>query len=300
MDIIRLYRDYGVDHKTEGHKHCRPGWVNTECPFCTGNPGYHLGWNIQEEYYFCWRCGWHPPVKTISILTNLNELEVQKILPSYGINRTVLKQKITEKQIFELPSHLTHLKTLHKKYLRSRGFDPAELQEKWGLMGTGNYSKLGNVSYKFRIVIPFYWNGEIVSFDSRDITGKQLNKYQACPIEYEKIEHKSILYGNQEKWDPQLGICVEGPTDVWRMSELAFATSGIQYTQKQLRLIASTFKRVAVLYDDDPQAQKQAKKLVADLKFRGVNAWNVVIKGDPGALTDKEARKLIKEIKDYV
>lgn len=46
MDIVRLYHDYGVDHRTEGHKHCRPGWVNTECPFCEGNKGFHLGWNI--------------------------------------------------------------------------------------------------------------------------------------------------------------------------------------------------------------------------------------------------------------
>ena len=68
MDIIRLYRDYGIDHKAEGHKHTRPGWVNTECPFCTGNPGMHLGWNLKEEYFFCWRCGWHAPITTLSEL----------------------------------------------------------------------------------------------------------------------------------------------------------------------------------------------------------------------------------------
>jgi hypothetical protein len=51
MDIIGLYRDFGIEHRTEGHKHCRPGWVNTECPFCTGNAGLHLGWHIEEEYY---------------------------------------------------------------------------------------------------------------------------------------------------------------------------------------------------------------------------------------------------------
>ena len=42
MDIVQLYQDHNVDFMTEGHPHCRPGWVNTVCPFCTGNPGYHL------------------------------------------------------------------------------------------------------------------------------------------------------------------------------------------------------------------------------------------------------------------
>ena len=50
MDVLRLYQDYGVDHLTEGHKHCRDGWVNTPCPFCSGNDGYHLGWNLYDNY----------------------------------------------------------------------------------------------------------------------------------------------------------------------------------------------------------------------------------------------------------
>lgn len=37
MDIVRLYQDYGVDHRTEGHKHCRPGQclqiINIRCIF---------------------------------------------------------------------------------------------------------------------------------------------------------------------------------------------------------------------------------------------------------------------------
>ena len=56
MDIERIYRDYNIPHATEGHKHCREGWVNTACPFCSGNEGLHLGYNNADDYYFCWRC----------------------------------------------------------------------------------------------------------------------------------------------------------------------------------------------------------------------------------------------------
>jgi hypothetical protein len=298
MDIIRLYQDFGIDFKTEGHKHARAGWVNTECPFCSGNPGLHLGWNIADEYFLCWRCGWHPPVITLSELLHLPFYEIYPIIEQYGVNRTILQHRIEEKRKFEFPSGTSYLKPSHKKYLINRGFDPNKLQERWFLSGTGPFSKLGSLSYKFRIIIPFYWNGEIVSFDSRDITDKQQNRYQACPAEYESVGHKQILYGDQEAWNPKIGICVEGPTDVWRLGELAFATSGIKYTESQVKIMASIFKRIAVVYDDDPQAQVQAKKLVDELKLRDVNAWNIQIKGDPGDLTQKEARELLKLIRN--
>lgn len=299
MDIIRLLKDYGIDHITEGNKHCSPGWVQVHCPFCTGSKSYHLGWNINEEFWHCWRCGWKSPTKALAELLKIQPYEIPEILKRYGINRTVIQQKIVEKKPLKLPSGLSYLKSSHKKYLIERGFNPDELAEKWMIQGTGPVSRLDNVSYRFRIFIPFYWNAEIVSFDSRDITGKQQNKYQACPAYYETIGHKQILYGDQENWNPELGICVEGPTDVWRLGQQAFATSGIQYTRNQVRVMSSIFKRIAVVYDDDPQAQVQAKKLVAELRFRGVDAWNVSITGDPGSLTNKKAKELLNYIKNH-
>jgi hypothetical protein len=298
MDIIRLYNDFNLEYSTEGHRHNRPGWVNCTCPFCTGNPGFHLGWNIRDEYYCCWRCGWHSTVKTLSELLNLDWVYISDLIKKYGINRSIINQKIIEKKEFEFPTGMDNLQPLHKKYLKLRGFDPDEIIEKWKIQGIGIFGKLGSLNYKFRIVIPFFWNSEIVSFDSRDVTGKAINKYQACPAEYEIVSHKKILYGNQEKWNTDLGICVEGPTDVWRIGEESFATSGIQYTPEQIRVMANTFKRIAVIYDDDPQAQVQAKKLIAELKFRNVDAFNVEIKGDPGGMTNKEVKELLQKIKE--
>jgi len=295
MDVIRLFRDFGVEHLTEGHKHCRPGWINVPCPYCSGHTGYHLGWNIQDEFWACWRCGWHPPLKTFSLLTNLPEYEIKTMLPAYGINRTLVVQKDIVKKVFQLPSNTIPIGNNHKRYLSNRGFDWKEIEKTWGIMGTGPLSKLDDIYYKFRIIIPFTWNGETVTFDSRDVTGKQQNKYMACPIERELVEHKKILYGNQEHWT-DTGICVEGPTDVWRLGVQACATSGIKYTYAQVKVLAATFKRVAVIYDDETQAQRQAKKLVAELKFRGVDAENIKIKGDPGGLSQMEADKLVKSI----
>lgn len=296
MDVIRFLSDFSVPFVTEGeHKHARPDWVNVECPFCTGNAGYHLGYNMADDYWFCWRCEWKPPLKTLHTLTGIQYHELKAILPAYGVNRSYVKKLPKGKKEFKLPSGIVELTSRHKKYLRSRGYDPFELEEVWGIQSTSPTSTLDKISYAYRVLFPFNWNGQLVSFDTRDVTGKQKDRYKACPKERERVEHKHILYGNQEAWG-STGIIVEGPTDVLRMGEHSAATSGIRFTFQQVRIIANTFKRAPVVFDDEPQAQRQAKKLVAELKFRGVDSWNVKIKGDPGNLSPREAKELRKTL----
>ena len=300
MDIIQLYSDYSVNFLTEGHKHCRPGWVNTECPFCTGNPGYHLGFNLNGLFYVCWRRGWHPVVASLSLLLNLPETQVKSLIRKYGLLIPRVKPEEgahvrLNNKLHKFPSHTTPLASNHRKYLEGRNFDPDLIERTWQVVGTGPVSTLDNLNYRHRIVIPFIWNNRQVSFDSRDITGKAMNKYQACPLNRELIPHKSILYGRQDKWTDK-GILVEGPTDVWRFGSSSFATSGIKYTPKQVREMARIFKRIAVCCDDDPQALIQANKIVAELKFRGVDAFRVDIEGDPGSMPQDEADYLVKQL----
>lgn len=295
MDIERLYRDYSVDYLTEGHKHCSEGWANTVCPFCTGNPGYHLGFSIEDNYFYCRRCGHHHITEGIAGVLRVSKYEAYTLIKQYGVNLSKVKRVKKEKSPFKLPTDLHTLLPHHKKYLIKRKFDPELIENEWNIQSTGALSKLDKISYKHRILIPFYWEGKIVTFDARDVTDKQQNKYQACPKKYEEIPHKDILYGNQEKWI-DIGICVEGPTDVWRFGSISFATSGINYKSKQVRTIAKHFKEVAVCFDDEPQAIKQANKLIADLKFRGVKSYRVPIKNDPGSMNQKDADSLVNDI----
>lgn len=298
MDIIQLYQDFSIDYATEGHKHCRPGYVNTPCPFCTGNPGYHLSYNLQYDYYICWRCGWKPTVKAVSTLLRLDTSATYALIKQYGL-KGYLKRKAPEikmrKKSLKFPRPSEPLTARHRKYLEDRNFDPEKLEDEWNLTATGVLGRLDGVKYKNRILIPFWWNGEVVSFNTRDITNSAQNKYMACPKERELVEHKKILYGNQEKWT-DTGIVLEGPTDVWRLGPRACATSGIKYTEDQVRVLSTSFKRVAVVFDAGIQEKKQAKKLVKDLKFYNVDAFRIEIEGDPGAMKQSEADYLIKQI----
>lgn len=298
MDIIQLYQDYSVEFVTEDHKHGREGWVNTVCPFCTGNPGYHLGYNINSDYYHCWRCGGKSLTYTLSQLLNLPSYKVEDLIKQYGSITTTKPVKVEIRlKAFKYPSGTEALKNNHVRYLQERNFDPDKLIDLWQLKATGPISKLDKIDYKHRIIIPYLWKGQIVSFDSRSISIHESDKtrYKACPKEKELIPHKEILYGNQSFWK-DTGICVEGPTDVWRLGPFSFAVSGIEYTPKQVRIISKYFKRVAVIFDPDPQGILQANKLIADLRFRGVDAFRIDLPNDPGSMLQSDADYLVKQI----
>lgn len=298
MNIEALYTDYSIDYKTEGHKHTRNGWVNTECPFCENpNPGYHMGYNLQANFFTCWKCGWKPIIPTIAKLLKVRETEAKEIIKRYGLLIPQLpKESALNRLEFTLPGGVEAMKKNHRKYLESRNFDPDKLEQEWGLLGSGPISLLDKIDYRFRIIIPFMWDNLMVSFDSRDITEQHPSKYMACPKNRELIPHKEILYGKQSKWGSK-GIIVEGPTDVWRFGTSAAAVSGIKYTPKQVRLIAKTFSRVAVCFDGgESQAINQANLLVGELKFRGCDAFRVDIEGDPGSMQQSEADYLVKQL----
>lgn len=258
-----------------------------------------MGTPIDGGPFKCWRCGKHPFIPTLSRLTGLQEGTVREKLRSYGIGhgKTVkreVKRKIRTKA-FKLPSDTGPLKAKHRRYLEDRGFDADHAAKLWQVQGTGPVSTLDKMSFKHRIVYPIVWEGQTVSFQTRDITGRSKFKYITCPKERELIPHKDILYGLQPHWGTT-GICCEGVMDVWKLGPQAFATLGSEWTRKQARLMASNFERIVVVFDNEPAAQKSAEELVAYLRFRGRQARTFTVKTDPGDLSVGKAKRLLHHL----
>lgn len=298
MSYEQLLIDFGVRYQTEGHKHCRPGWANMPCPFCTGNPGLHLGMELQTGRFYCWRCGGKNPVKAISSVAGINEHDARAVLQKYRHIKTRPAKQDHRIKFHPLkhPSGTGPLRQQHKRYLENRRFDPAYLEQEWELLGTGPVSSLDDIDYKHRVLAPIYWNSKEVTFQTRDITNKSQVKYMACPKNREEIHHKNILYGKQSAWG-DVGICVEGITDVWRLGPKAFATFGIEFKLEQvMQIYKANFKRVVIIFDDDPQAVKQAKKLATKIKGFGISVGIETIKGDPGDMDQDDANHLVKEV----
>ena len=296
MNIIQLYQDYSIPYYESGNN-VGVGWINIQCPFCN-DPSNHLGFNLEHNWFKCWRCGFHPTMTVIAKLLNINEQDAQEIIRNYG-GMTFFPERSTrskaQEKPFRFPPGTEPLSKAHWKYLCGRNFDPHILKTQWDIRSTGPMSILDGSDYKHRIIAPITWNRKVVSFQSRAVTDRQIPKYKSCPPEREIVPYKNILYGQQAKWG-KTGICVEGITDVWRLGPTAFATFGVQFTVQQVTFMARAFKRIIVLYDNDPPGQAQADKLVAELHFRAVEAGKVNIDGDPGSMAQDDADHLVKEI----
>lgn len=311
--IDDLYHKYSIPVAPEGHKHSRPGWVNIECPHCVKEGGYHLGFNQENAYFYCWRCGSHSIHTTLMKLLRVSYNEADSIAKTYKLFRKKVFQKSTapvvkiNKQTFRFPSEIVDLQKPHKQYLVKRNFDPDYLAEVWGLKGTSPTSSLSitrndvtvKIDYKYRILIPIEWEGRAVTFQARDYTGKQEIKYKACPEERESIHHKHILYGHKSLWEKRRAILVEGAADVWRIGVNACCTFGTGYTPEQTRLIVEKFDELFIMFDPEPIAQKRAKELQQELAFWGVKAvlYDPGLTTDPGDMTEEQARYVLKDLK---
>jgi len=285
--------DFGINNTQQG-KHARAGWVQIRCPFCSGHSGWHGGFNIRKGYYNCWRCGWHSLQDTIMKLLNCDFFSAKTYLAKYNdlpeSPQNIGRPKIRHASKISYPSTCQPLGDLHKKYLQNRNFDPDELIIEWDLKGT---SYIGD--YKFRIIAPIYFQGQLVSYQGRDITGKQTAKYKACAIANETIHHKHILYGiDKAKGDSV--IVVEGITDVWRLGSGSVATFGIEFTLSQVRLLKDRFQKFIIFFDNEGQAQIQADKLAALLSGFNRQVEMIDTESDPGELSPQEAKQLKKEL----
>lgn len=296
MNVEKILIDHRIPFAPPGDKNHREGWLNIQCPFC-GDTSYHLG-IAENGASNCWRCGTKSFTQILAKVLGISESRAYVIQKEYGgavkKKPKEIKRKIRTKA-HKLPTDTGKMRSRHKRYLKKRKFDPDYITRVWGVQGTGPFSKLDKINYSHRIIAPIYWDDEQVSFQSRDITGRHKFKYMACPEERELIKHKHILYGKQSEWS-ETGICVEGITDVWRLGTKAFATFGIEFTRQQVRHISKNFMRVIIIFDQEPQAQSQAKDLDAELTLRGIEVVRVDLKKDPADLSEAAAKELIRKI----
>lgn len=293
FDALAFLRDFNIRFWEDG-ENVSSGWVNIKCPLCNDKSN-HGGINPYAGYYYCWRCEWHPLEEPLSVLLNKSKREVKEILKSYLF--TEAKRKLNKKyevkraKKVSLPSGENILPAKHKRYLLKRGFDPEKIRKQFHIYGV---DYLGE--FKFRIVLPIYWQGEVVSYTSRALYKNQSPRYKTASPEEEVIFHKDILYTNPSYKYGEIGIIVEGPTDVWAMETDTVATFGTSVTDSQLLEISKMFKIVFILFD--PDAVKKANEIASKLSILGTKAYVIEgIKKDPGSMEKKEIKKLKMEIK---
>jgi hypothetical protein len=278
---------YSIDFNPDVHNR----WLNIACPFCTDR-GYHLGINIDHGYTTCFKCGWHWLPKTISAVLNVGLGEAQRIIREYSSGDTLEEYTTERPDRLRLPPGIIPLSEVHYGYLKSRGFKPSTART-WRLMATGIHGQ-----YSHRIIAPIYLDHELVSYQGRDISGRSSLRYKACAKQDEVCLHQHTLYGIDSVKSSSV-IILEGITDVWRIGPGSVSCFGIEWTTQQARMIATRFKRFAILFDSEEQAGEKAYELYQYLTSRGLSGEILTLPSDiedPAELTDAQVINLRKEI----
>src|SRR6185503_3596748 len=117
--IQDLLREWGIEYVEHGqNRHTREGWVNVDCPQCgPGSHKFHLGFNISACYWNCWRCGWLPARKVLT-LWRVPEEGIRL----FGETRPIRRDKPVVAGHLKEPEGRGTLGTFHKTYLKRRGF----------------------------------------------------------------------------------------------------------------------------------------------------------------------------------
>lgn len=300
FDFQRFCEDYDIPTASRRDRHHRTGYINLECPFCDGNVGNHLGYNLSHGYFNCFRCGFKSIPKVIyTLLGKSVGKPIKTLINEYGGSSSYKPLPVINNSevITELPPTLPNLTKSFNDYLTTRNFVPSKVVSEYDLKCTELGVKHYDLNFSKRLIIPIYKDGVLVSFQTRNLGGtKDKFKYITCPKQYERVHHKHTLYNIDNCYGDTI-IVLEGVTDVWRMGWCSCATFGIEYKEKQVELL-SKYKNVFVMFDSgDKQAVKQAEKLSNQLScFTNVSIVKDDTYDDPASMPQEYADKLIEEI----
>jgi len=289
MNFRDLLQEHNVPFLEEGHEHCRPDWIQLDCPFCSpGWKHWRMGYRISGHYVNCWTCGRHQLAETFALLADIPIGKARQLLRSISSERV---ERVDVRGKLQLPKNVGALKKPHKKYLSGRGFNPKQLRKLWGIGGIGVSSELA-----WRIFVPITLDGQTVSWTTRSIT--EHGRWRSAKAEQEAVDHKTLLYG--EEYCRNSILVVEGPSDVWRVGPGAVATFGTGFTRAQVNRMVQYYNRT-ICFDNSPDAQKKAIELLEMLALFPGSNHNVIIESpDPGCATSKEIRDLRKHFLDDV
>ena len=300
IDVEEYLDSRGISYDPPGSKNVGRNSIGIACPFCgdhedTGNN--HLGIKLDTKQWNCWICGAGRGKGFLSLvvkLENCSYSQAETILrPFTHSDRGLIEISNTEllsasQGAFQLPFEVQNgLLPLHKKYLKSRGFDPEYIFRKYHLRCVGNISK----RWKFRLIAPVYFHHRMVSFVAADIMRTRKDKYKNCPIKESIIPVNHTIYNVDTAFNSIL--IVEGLTDVWNIGDGCGALYRKYATIQQLKILSS-FDRVFIMLDAD--ALEASERLANDLAGFTDTEIIELDSGDPAEMKADDVKHLRREI----
>lgn len=295
MNLRDLLRELRIPFREAGESPLvSSGWVGVACPYCDAgrnNPG--LGINTRTLKCSCWKCGTHWTPRALSDASGV----------PLGIVAARLRADVDAEPIrdapagvYTPPAGVGPLMAPHRRYLERRGLDPDEMAAVWGIGGTGPAHEIPRSTKNvvtadkklcggdktdtatiapvpsapqrvlpWRIFIPFTRAGVPVSWTTRAIGDvPHADRYRGAKREESAVDRGSLLFG--EDYVLHGVVIFEGPFDVMWFGPGGVCTGGVSYSPGQISRLARYPVR-AVCFDNEPAAQRRARKLAAELEL---------------------------------
>lgn len=288
MTMEEIFDRFHIEYRKAGeHHHARYGWIQVDCPQCSADSQrFRLGYNIKGNYFTCWSCGPKKYHLTVAILCKRPVAEIYPLLK--GIKREILEKEPTKSSLtLTWPANLVTLKGPHKRYLLSRGFDPKYVSQLWQLKGIS----LNPDGLSWRIVIPIFYKGDIVSWTARSILPNAKRRYMTARPSEEKLFHKDLLFGEDFCRGDSV-VVHEGPLDAISTGPGAVSTFGTVFSQKQVLKI-SKYKRRVICFDSSPEGREAGMKLAEQLKVFPGETYHLTLDAkDSGEASLEELKDL--------
>lgn len=266
-------------------KNVTRGWIEVNCPFCDDH-SFHCGISPTLNIN-CWRCGKHSLTKFFKETFRLSWKQAKDLSKEFKEQDEDIQISYAEKVI--LPTVYKDFPKRYIDYLKERNFNPYRLIEKYKLKATTNIGR-----YKFRILIPYYLNRKMVTFNARDISGTSKEKYRKAGSKESIITANRTLFNIDSVKKFSTVYIVEGPFDVFRIGDESVALSGLIITKEQISLLLSKQPVKVVLLAEDG-AVDQFRKIAEQLSGM-VSTEIIELKDcDPAELTEEEVKEIKRE-----
>lgn len=294
IDFVKLCQEKNLPYLESGHHHCKEGWVQTHCPFCTdGTHGWHLGFSLDGGNMNCWRCGGHSAFKFIAAVFQNRSESAKQIFKQYQISNPIAKtteHKLRKKKSPK-PPQTGPLGKTHRRYLRERKFNSQVIWD-WELSATKGLSG----KWSWRIIAPICdADGSVIAWGGRAINPDVKPKWKFSANEDWTIEPKRAVYGLNKVPGDRI-LIVEGMSDCWRMGFGCVGVFGIDWKEEQASQLKN-FQHRFIMFDPEKRAQVQARKLADWLSpFPGETEIISGLKSDPGELPQSEANHIMQEL----
>jgi len=248
-EIISILNKYGIPY-SEDSSNSSESAINVQCPLCDDRSD-HCGIFRDSLVTKCWKCGRKGSFAYIlSRIINRSVQACESELESFGVSFDIDSEEQINRifrggeeekpevrkraPIAKYPKYCRPVEETNSilldNYLARRNIGIEVLIEhQCGCCLVGDYMN--------RLIIPVFFEGNMVGFQAADMTGRSDTKY-AADMKGSRIKE---YFHRWDKLDRSLGyaIIVEGAPDAWRIGNNTLCSFGTSLTKEQKRLLIS-------------------------------------------------------------